>query len=135
MSPLLDGIPVYERKSATMSAEHYNTVQLALKRLSKTIRFSLPKLRTLDLLLDKNAWIVVDHSLNDIPVIAWTDFDTSERSDLNKPIPCVVLMYHQHAPIIIEKVMEAMEIIIGEKLDEQLSDEDNNKVIPFSLEN
>jgi hypothetical protein len=113
-----------------MSAEHFNTVQLALKRLSKTIRIELPKLRTLDLLLDKDAWIVVDHSLNDIPVIAWTDFDAKDRANLNQAIPCQILIYHQHATLIVEKVMEAMEIIIGEKLDEQVSESDA-KVIPL----
>lgn len=130
MSRILEGLPVYQRLSGNMSAEHYNTVQLALKRVSPTIRLEIPKLRTLDLLLNKEAWIVVDRSLNDFPIIAWTDFDTHQRDTLNQPIPCEILMYHQHAPIIIEKVMEAMEILLGEKLNE-LSSEEDHKIIPL----
>lgn len=133
MSSILEGLPVYQHISGTMSAEHYNSVQLALKRIAHTIRLEIPKLRTLDLILEKEAWIVVDRSINDFPIIAWTNFDVSNRNNLNQPIACDILMYHQHAPIIVEKVMEAMEILLGEKLDAQTV-EDDNKVIPLKRE-
>lgn len=135
MTTLLDEIPIYEKRPVSISAEHFNSVQIALKRIASTIRFELPKLRTLDLVLDKDDWVVVDRSLNDIPVIAWTEFQSEGRLDLHHPIACQLQIYHQHATIIIEKVMEAMELIIGEKLDEKFPDTDDTTVTPISGRN
>ena len=111
----LTNIPVYERLKSTVSAEHFNLVQIALKRLGSPVRLKLPKLRTLDFLLDEETWIIVDRSLNDIPVMAWLDFDTKDRS-LHEPLNCTLNLYHAHASIIQPRVIEAMTLLLGEKL-------------------
>ena len=128
MPTLLDEVPIYEKRPVSISAEHFNSVQIALKRIASTIRFELPRLRTLDLVLDKEAWVVVDRSLNDIPIIAWTEFQSGGRLDLHHPIACQLQIYHEHGTIIIEKVMEAMELIIGEKLDEMFPGDNSSTV-------
>lgn len=111
----LTDIPVYERVDTTVLAEHFNLVKISLKRLGSPIRLELPKLRTLDLLLDEETWIIVDRSLNDIPVMAWLDFKTKDRS-LHEPLPCTLNLYHAHANIIHQRVIEAMTLLLGEKL-------------------
>lgn len=118
MKSKLEDLPTFETRQAAVEAIHYNLVQVALKRLGSPLRFSLPKLRTLDLYLEKEAWIVVDKSLNDIPVMAWIDFDTSQRASLHEDIACTLKIYHSHAGILIKKVMEAMTLLIGEQLDQ-----------------
>lgn len=117
MRSRLDDLPVFETRLGTVPAADYNLVQIALKRLGDPLRFELPRLRTLDLVLEKDAWIVVDRSLNDIPVLAWLDFRTVHRANLHEPIDCERRTYHTHALIIIDKVIEAMHLILGERLD------------------
>lgn len=116
MRSRLDDIPVFEIRQLSMRAEDYNLVQIALKRLGTPLRIELPGLRTLDLVLEKDAWIVIDRSLNDIPVLAWVDFQTSHRQNLHGPVSCERRTYHTHALIIIDKVIEAMHLILGERL-------------------
>lgn len=129
MKSKLEDLPTFEIRHVTVEAIHYNLVQVALKRLGQPLRFALPKLRTLDLHLEKEAWIVVDKSLNDIPVMAWVDFDTTDRSNLHENIPCTLKIYHSHAGILIKKVMEAMTLLLGEQLD--LPDDKPAKVLPL----
>jgi hypothetical protein len=115
MKSFLTDIPVYQTIKTTVSAEHFNLVQIALKRLGSPIRLELPKLRTLDFLLDEETWIIVDRSLNDIPVMAWLDFETKDRG-LHEPLNCTLNLYHAHANIIQPRVIEAMTLLLGEKL-------------------
>ena len=116
MRSRLDDLPVFEIRQLSMRAEDFNLVQIALKRLGTPLRVELPRLRTLDLILEKDAWVVVDRSLNDIPVLAWVDFQSAHRQTLHEPVACERRTYHTHALIIIDKVIEAMHLILGERL-------------------
>jgi len=69
-------------------------------------------------MLQKDAWIIVDRVLNDVPVVAWTDFQTEHRTTLHEPIKCRIRLYHAHGAIIMQRTLEAMELILGEMLDE-----------------
>lgn len=115
MKSYLDDIPVYESIQSSVSAEHFNLVQIALKRLGNPIRLELPKMRTLDFLLDEETWIIIDRSLNDIPVMAWLDFKAKDRG-LHEPLNCTLNLYHAHANIIHPRVIEAMTLLLGEQL-------------------
>lgn len=117
MRSRLDDLPVFETRHVNVRAEDFNLVYIALKRLGSPLRVELPRLRTLDLVLEKDAWIVVDRSLNDIPVVAWIDFNVSHRQTLHEPVACERRTYHTHALLIIDKVFEAMHLILGEKLE------------------
>lgn len=119
MKSRLEDLPTFETRQTVVKAIHYNLVQVALKRLGTPLRFVLPKRQSpLDLHLEKEAWIVVDTSLSDIPVMAWVDFDTIGRSSLHKDIPCTLKIYHSHAGLLIEPIMETMTLLIGERLDQ-----------------
>ena len=129
MKQKLEDLPTFEVRKTQVKALHYNLVVVALKRLGSNIRFALPKLRTLDLHLEKDAWIVVDKRLNDIPVMAWVDFEVAHRENLHEDIPCTLKIYHSHAGLLIQKVMEAMTLLLGEQL--ELPEESNDKVVQF----
>lgn len=131
MKEILAEIPVYEHQDFVVSAQLFNLVQIALKRLERPIRLQLPRLRTLDLLLDEDAWIVVDRALNDVPVMAWLDFDLEKRAGLHAEVNCTLKLYHAHAPAIIAKVVEAMGLLLGERLANKFPDI-GEKVLPFS---
>lgn len=126
----LEDTPVYEFRDTELSAIHYNHVQIALHRLNSSIRLELPKLKHLDLILEESAWIVVDKVLNDVPIVAWTEFQTEHRSDIHSPIQCKLRIYHAHAGLILSRTLEAMELILGEQLD-KLDDETNAKILTF----
>ncbi|MGD8743168.1 MAG: hypothetical protein PVH46_07050 [Granulosicoccaceae bacterium] len=119
----LDDVPVYAQRPGSINANYYNHVQLALKRLGEEIRLPIPRLKHLDLILQKNAWIVVDRVLNDVPVVAWTDFEVTHRDSLHEPIACQIKYYHANAALIMRRTLEAMELILGEELAGMLPDE------------
>jgi len=116
MRTRLDELPVFEIRQLTVRASDYNLVHIALKRLGEPLRLELPKLRTLDLVLEHDAWIVIDRALNDMPVLAWIDFEVVHRHSLHEPVPCQRRTYHTHALLIVDKVIEAMHLILGERL-------------------
>lgn len=131
MNSRLENIPVYASRAGKVSAEHFNLAHIALKRLGKgnSIRIPLPKLRTLELIIEPDAWIVIDTALNEVPIIAWLDFQTRDRA-LHEPVSCTVNYYHVHGGIIRGKALEAMALILGERLS-NLDDAELAKISPL----
>ncbi len=125
-----DEIPRLATRSGTIKAIYYNHVQTALSRLNPTIRLTIPKLKHLDLILQKDAWIVVDKVLNDYPIVAWTNFQVEHRETLHKPVPCELRYFHYAASTIVNRTLEAMELLLGEELAADLPDGTDN-VLPF----
>ena len=128
MSNRLDDLPVYEYKKSEVAGHYYNHVSLALKRLDKQIRLSIPGLKHLDLILDNEAWIIIDTVHAEFPIAAWSDFETEGRTDLAAPVKCVIRTYHAAADLILERTLDAMEQIIDERLLEKYDDQ-QDKVI------
>jgi len=128
----LDDMPIYRLCDSELNATYYNHVQVGLKRINHSLRYSLPKLKHLDLILEKPAWIIVDSTLNDFPIAAWTNFETAGRSDLYQPIKCKLKTYHTHAGLILTRTLEAMEMLLGEELEEKLPHE-NEVVLNFEI--
>jgi len=123
-------MPKLHTRHGTVNATHYNHVQTGLKRISEQIRYQIPKLKHLDLILQKDAWIVVDRVLNDVPILAWTEFEVDHRESLHEPIECEIWFFHYAASMIMNRTLEAMELMLGEELSED--DTDNSfDVIPF----
>jgi hypothetical protein len=88
---------------------------------------SIPRLKTLDLILQRDAWIVVDRAYNDLPIAAWTHFDLRRREGLHSPVHCQIRLFHANGGMILRRVLEAMELLLGE----QLEDDDTHSVIDF----
>jgi hypothetical protein len=110
-------------ENTEVQAIYFNHVQTALKRLDNKIRFKIPTLKHLDLILQTDAWIVVDTVLNDMPIIAWSDFNIEHRETLHQPVKCEIRFYHFAADKIMDKTLEAMELVLGEKMADDLPDE------------
>lgn len=116
MATRLEDVPVIKIKPAVVSSEVYNTVRLAIIRLEKPLRLSLPGLRGMDITLDDDVWVCVDRTLYDLPVIAWTLFEKSTRNSLHEPIGCQVNYYHIHANVIAETVLCATRQLLDQRL-------------------
>jgi hypothetical protein len=113
----LNEIPTLKSRPTTVTAERFNRVRLALRRLENPIRIELPKLRSLDLILEDDIWAIVDRDLNDIPVVAWTDFE--HRSSLHQAVPCILRYYHAHADAIMDKALRKLDEILEARLIKQ----------------
>lgn len=123
-------VPQLGSRAGKVNALFYNHAQTALKRLGKQIRLKIPKLIHLDLIIQKDSWIIVDITLNDIPVVAWTNFETDHRKSLHEPIQCEIRFFHFAASMILNRTLEAMEMMLGEALEQDLPDEKSD-VLPF----
>jgi len=64
-----------------------------------------------------HSWTCVDSSLNNLPIVAWTDFQTEARDNLHEPTPCQLSYYHYQAGMLAPRVLD----IICELLDERLA--------------
>lgn len=125
-----DEVPLLHHRAGKVEAGYYNDVQTALKEFGPQIRFKIPKLKHLDLILQKDAWIVVDRALTDFPILAWTDFELESRESLLEPVQCEVRIFHFAASMILRRTLEAMDLMLGEQLAEVTSDEKAD-VLPF----
>ncbi|MGD8927097.1 MAG: hypothetical protein PVG20_09610 [Thioalkalispiraceae bacterium] len=130
MKSRLDNIPVYETRTDRIRAQDYNLAKIALKRISSSIRLEMPNLRTLDFIIEDDLWVIVDRSLNDLPVIAWLEFKDHERTTLHEDISCERRSYHTHALIIIDKALEALQLMLGEML-EGVNNDESSSVLKF----
>lgn len=123
-----DEVPVYQQRDDVIPAAYFNTVQTAFRRLGTEIRLQIPGLQSLDLILQVDAWIVVDRSLNDVPIAAWSGFVRKQTDALHLPLHCCLRLYHASAGIIIERVLEAMELLLGMRL---RALEESHRVLDF----
>lgn len=125
-----DEVPQLSSRAGKVDATYYNHVHTALKRLGNQVRFKIPKLKHLDLILQKDAWIIVDTVLNDFPIAAWTKFETEGRDSLHEPIQCEVLFFHYAASMILNSTLEAMDSLLVDALHKQVA-EHTHDVLPF----
>ena len=109
-------IPVYEKRPGEISASIYNNIRLGKIRLKQNLHLELEGLRSLEFILEDDAWIVVDRNLNELPVMAWTDFQIKGRDNLHLPIKCTILYYHAHAEKLEKQILDAACNYISELL-------------------
>lgn len=102
-------IPVFEIRHGWIDARVFNQVSALLRRRSSDMRIPLTGFHDLELILQKDAWIVVEKSLNDTPVIAWVDFEVGYRRDLYLPLPCRVKLYHVNAGRLAKQILRQLQ--------------------------
>ena len=112
-------ILILDSKPGQVEAHYFNVAQTALKRLGKRWRLRIPKLSHLDLIVQEDAWIVVDRVLNDMPVAAWIGFQTEGRDNLHEPVSCEIRIYHFAARIVLQPTLDAMEEHLRQSLAQQ----------------
>lgn len=121
-------VPILDTYPDSIEAKYFNVAQTALKRSQDPIRFRIPTLNHLDLLVQEDAWIIVDRVLNDIPIVAWTNFQKDGRNNLHEPIPCEIRLYHFAARMVLNTTLNAMQDILRHILAEQNQAEDGKVV-------
>jgi len=110
-------LPMIARHRDEVPARLYNLWRLARSRLGLPLRFELPGLKGLELVLDEHAWVCRDPLLNDFPVVAWTGFEATKRTALDAPVACELRYYHMGGSKVRARVLELM----GEVLEARLA--------------
>lgn len=98
----LTDLPVYSSAPTSVESGVYNTIRIATKRLKLPIRIPLPRFRYIDIVIDHDSWACVDRNLNDLPIVAWTEFDSINRCALHLPVECKLSYYHFQAAQVAE---------------------------------
>jgi hypothetical protein len=111
-----DELPAYASRADQVAARTYNLWRLAGVRLGMPLRLGLPGLKGLELVLTDGAWICVDPQLNDIPILAWTEFQSAGRTMLHAPVACELKYFHIGASMVRAKVLDLMEALLDERL-------------------
>lgn len=112
----LHSLPVYERSPGEVAATHYNRVRLALLRLDGGLCCPLARLRGLQMVLTPEFWACIDRTLNDVPIIAWVDFQMHGRDSLIAPVCCEVRRYHAHADRLLPTLWEDLLAELDQRL-------------------
>jgi len=99
-----------------VDAKYYNRVRLALLRLANPLRISLEALGDADMILADGEWLCVDRSCDDLPLLAWKDFEIKEREGLHEPVPCTLHLYHSHAGMLMGRVLPVMDKVLDREL-------------------
>lgn len=116
MESRLRKIPALKVIDSVVAAKHYNRIRLALLRLENPLRFPLPHFRGLDMVLTGEEWVCVDRTMNDLPVLAWTDFQARGRLTLHAPIGCRLRFYHAYAGLVVGSLLQDVAVILAERL-------------------
>jgi len=101
----------------SVEARYYNRVRLALKRLGNPLKVELDReLGRTDMLLTEGEWLCVDRTRDDLPLLAWGDFQTKGRVTLHTSVRCTLHIYHFHAGLLIGLTLPILDRILQERL-------------------
>lgn len=119
----LDELPVYSSQPAKIPADYFNSVKLTMLRLEDTFRFSLPGYTNIDVVIDQDSWVCVDTSLQDLPLVAWVEFEVKGRDNLHEPVYCQKKYYHFMAAHVARDALEHINAYALGQMDEWLARE------------
>lgn len=113
----IESLPAVHTLRKFIPAEDYNRVRLALRRLENPLRFPLANMRCLEMILSDNFWLCIDSCKEDRPVLAWTGFETSNRSALHEAVACHLRLFHVHAGLVMGEILENIGVELQHRLD------------------
>ncbi|PKM43744.1 MAG: hypothetical protein CVV05_12830 [Gammaproteobacteria bacterium HGW-Gammaproteobacteria-1] len=115
MAHRLEDVPIYAQRSDAIAAVQYNLWRRARRHYGHPLRLELPGLSGLELILDDEAWVVVDARQFDLPVLAWVEFQDHGRA-LHTPVPCKLNYYHFAASRLRGKVLDMVQQALEDRL-------------------
>lgn len=109
-------VPVYQQRDDEVPAKLYNLWRRAKLHFDLPLRISLEGYRGLVMVLDLHEWVIVNEREEDLPVLAWVDFEDQGRDALHLPVKCKLNHYHFAASKIRAHSLELMEEALEKKL-------------------
>jgi len=107
---------VYSAEVEVVDAALYNLWRRVRLHLTLPLRLDLPELRALAVIIEQDKWVLVNESEDDLPVLAWIDFQGQGRSSLHTPVTCTLNHYHFMAHQLCERVLKQLFEAIEEHL-------------------
>ena len=92
----------------TITADDYNRIRIGLSREKLPWRIKLTRIRCLQFVLNETAWVCIDECQDDLPIMAWADFNTEQRESLEDPVSCRLHLYHTHAGLVMGNALDAL---------------------------
>jgi len=102
-------VPYYAQRDAKVDAKLYNTWLRAKRHLKLPMRWPLVDYSGFVMIVEDEAWVCVDQSNNDFPVLAWIEFEDQCRDALHLPIKCKLNYYHVAATKVRAHSLELMQ--------------------------
>lgn len=109
-------LPVYDHKEGEVSAKLYNLWRRAKLHFDLPITIPLDGYRGLVMELEDHEWVIINERQNDMPVLAWIEFEDHGRDALHLPVKCTLNYYHYAASRIYAHTLELMEEALEQKL-------------------
>lgn len=109
-------IPYLAQRNDEIEAKLYNLWRRAKLHLPMPIRLSLVDYSNFAMLLEDHAWVCVDERQNDLPILAWLDFEDQGRDTLHLPVKCKLNYYHFAASKVRAHSLELMQEELEKRL-------------------
>jgi len=112
----VEGMPIYAQEDEEVSAKLYNLWRRVKLHFNLPLRIPLEGYRGLVMVLEEHEWVCADERQNDMPVLAWVEFEDQGRDAIHLPVKCKLNHYHFAASKIRLHSLELMEAALEEKL-------------------
>ena len=112
----VEGMPVYAQYDEEVSAKLYNLWRRVKLHFTLPLRIPLEGYRDLVMVLEEHEWVCADDSQNDMPVLAWVEFEDQGREAIHLPVKCKLNHYHYAASKVQAASLELMEAALEIKL-------------------
>lgn len=126
-----DELPNLSAWPSRVEARYFNVACRALTRKPAGYRLELPGLKSMDMILQAGAWIVVDGAHNDVPVLSWSGFDCDGTRALHEPVACELRYFHGHAGMIVNKCLAAMEEVLRKMMEDGAREPGARVIVTF----
>ncbi|MDH5436618.1 MAG: hypothetical protein OEX83_07645 [Gammaproteobacteria bacterium] len=117
MSRVAD-VPFCAQRDDKVDAKIYNLWRRAKMHFSIPMRIPLVDYSGFVMILEENEWVCVDERQNDIPILAWVEFEDKGRDALHQPVKCKLNHYHFAASKIRVHTLEMMQNELEKRLHE-----------------
>ena len=117
MSRIAD-VPYCAQRDAEIDAILYNLWRRAKLHFSMPLRLPLVDYSGFVMVLEENEWVCVDERQNDLPILAWVEFEDQGRDALHLPVKCKLNYYHFAASKVRAHSLELMQKELENRLQE-----------------
>ena len=119
MSRVAD-VPFCAQRDDKVDAKIYNLWRRAKMHFTIPMRLALVDYSGVVMILEDNEWVCVDERQNDLPILAWVEFEDQGRDALHLPVKCKLNYYHYAASKLRAHSLE----LVQDELEKRLYDLD-----------
>jgi len=111
-------VPYCAQRNVEIDAKLYNLWRRAKLHFTMPMRLPLIDYSNFVMILEEHEWVCVDERQNDLPILAWVEFEDQGRDNLHLPVKCKLNYYHFAASKIRAHSLELMQNELEKRLHE-----------------